>query len=106
MGPFLTKILMENNQEIPEFLQHFKPEDGILNFDEEEEDPDMVTTDGGPDGAAWGSGEGGNANAGGDTGAAGDARGSGTGNAAAPAPAETWGTTGGDAFGASSTGGW
>nr|KAK5448799.1 hypothetical protein LTR18_001887 [Exophiala xenobiotica] len=106
MGPFLTKILMENNQEIPEFLQHFKPEDGILNFDEEEEDPDMVTTDGGPDGAAWGSGEGGNANAVGDTGAAGDTWGSGTGNAAAPAPAETWGTTGGDTFGASSTGGW
>ncbi len=100
MGPFLTKILMENNQDIPEFLQHFKPEDGILNFDEEEEDPDMVTTDGGPNGAAWGSGEGGDANAG-----AAPAWGSGTGNAAAAAPAETWGTTGGNDGGAS-TGGW
>ncbi|KAJ9641646.1 hypothetical protein H2204_002708 [Knufia peltigerae] len=58
MGEFLAKILMETNQEVPDFLHHFKPEDGVLNFDEEEEedDLDLVATNDGSGGAAWGSG--------------------------------------------------
>jgi ATP-dependent RNA helicase DDX3X len=102
MGPFLTKILMETNQEVPEFLQHFKPEDGVLNFNEEEEEPDMVTTDGGPDGgAAWGSGDamnngaGDNNGAGGNT-AGGDAWGAAVGNDAAAAPVAAWGAVDND----------
>ena len=95
MGPFLTKILMETNQEVPDFLEHFKPDDGVLNFDEEEEDPDMETTEGGPDGgAAWGSGGDATNNGGGDAGgdtAGGVAWGSGGGNDAAAAPTDTWG---------------
>ncbi len=37
MGPFLTKILMECNQEVPDFLQQFIPEGDVLDFDAEEE---------------------------------------------------------------------
>lgn len=104
MGPFLTKILMETNQEVPEFLQHFKPEDGVLNFNEEEEEPDMVTTDGGPDGgAAWGSGDATNNGAADNTGG-GDAWGAAVGNdaatAPAAAPADAWGAVDNEGAGA------
>jgi len=55
MGPFITKILMETNQPVPEFLEQFKP-DGEINFDEEDPDfeaeNDTGTTNG--DGDAWG----------------------------------------------------
>ena len=90
MGPFLTKILMECGQEVPEFLQHFKPEDGVLNFDEEEEldAGAMDNTPGGQDGgdAWWGGGDTNTSdNAGGDAWA--DA------NLSATGPAGTWGTT-------------
>lgn len=78
LGPFLTKILLETKQDIPEFLQHLAPEDGNLNFEEEEE-PDYgdIAEDAGADGGdAWGGGD----------------------NAAAPAAdtgaAEAWGTNG------------
>jgi hypothetical protein len=36
----LTKILLETGQQVPDFLSQFAPEDGALNFDEEEE-PDF-----------------------------------------------------------------
>ena len=60
MGPFLTKILMECGQNVPEFLQHFKPEDGVLNFDEEEELDDSAmdnTANEQEGGDAWGGGD-------------------------------------------------
>ncbi|KIW16052.1 hypothetical protein PV08_06103 [Exophiala spinifera] len=95
MGEFLTKILMETNQEVPDFLQHFKPEDGVLNFDEddEEEDQDTMTTDGGASGGAWGSG--------GDSGNAGNVGGADADNTAA----DSWGT-GGDDGASGNRGGW
>ena len=43
LGPFLTKILMETNQEIPDFLAGFKLE-GDLNFDDEEEEQELDDT--------------------------------------------------------------
>lgn len=56
MGPFITKVLMETGQPIPEFLEQYKP-DGDLNFDEDDPDVDddaaVVDGDGG---GAWGSG--------------------------------------------------
>ncbi|KAF1810943.1 putative DEAD/DEAH box RNA helicase [Eremomyces bilateralis CBS 781.70] len=33
----LVKILMENGQTVPEFLEQYKPEDGNVNFDSDEE---------------------------------------------------------------------
>ncbi|KAI9767346.1 MAG: hypothetical protein M1840_005755 [Geoglossum simile] len=45
----LTKFLLENEQDIPDFLNQYRPEGGELNFDEEEEvqqatdDPEVVS---------------------------------------------------------------
>ncbi|KAJ4542365.1 hypothetical protein HRR83_007071 [Exophiala dermatitidis] len=57
LGPFLTKILIECGQPVPEFLQHHKPEDGVLNFEEEEE-PELDDAAAGNEagGDAWGAG--------------------------------------------------
>ncbi|KAJ9608379.1 hypothetical protein H2200_007367 [Cladophialophora chaetospira] len=90
IGPFLTKILLETNQEIPEFLQHFKPDDGALNFEEEEEPDfgDVVEEAAADGGDAWGAGDNTAAPA---AEGAGDAWGNGT--ASAPAQ-EAWGTNG------------
>ncbi|KIW25120.1 uncharacterized protein PV07_10784 [Cladophialophora immunda] len=86
LGPFLTKILLETNQDVPDFLTHFKPE-GDLNFDEEEE-PDYENnagaTSGDAGGDAWGTGD--NAAS-----AGGDAWGAGGANAASDA----WGSAAG-----------
>lgn len=90
LAPFLTKILLETDQAVPEFLQEFKPDDGVLNFDEEEE-PDFgdVAADAGADGDAWGGGD--NTAAPAAEMGAGDAWGSGTNGA----PVEdAWGTNG------------
>lgn len=98
LGPFLTKILMECGQDVPDFLQQFKPEGGILNFDEEEEQPDIEdTTEGDDAGDAWGSG--GDAGNSGNTG--------GDGNAGA-AQVEAWGSGADDAApaAAADTGAW
>ncbi|ETI27608.1 hypothetical protein G647_00057 [Cladophialophora carrionii CBS 160.54] len=58
LGPFLTKILLETHQDVPEFLQHFKPEGGTLNFDEEEDpDFDEVAADTGAGDDAWDGGD-------------------------------------------------
>lgn len=35
LAPALTKVLLENGQEIPEFLEEFKPT-GELKFDEDD----------------------------------------------------------------------
>jgi ATP-dependent RNA helicase DDX3X len=37
----LVKILLENNQDIPEFLESYKPE-GELNFDEADSDEEAL----------------------------------------------------------------
>jgi ATP-dependent RNA helicase DDX3X len=37
IAPVLTKFLLENEQDIPDFLNEYRPEDGELNFDEDEE---------------------------------------------------------------------
>lgn len=62
MGPFITKILMETGQPVPEFLEQYKPE-GDLNFDEDDldvdENNDADAATGNDD--AWGGGEGNNA---------------------------------------------
>ena len=36
IAPVLTKFLLENEQDIPDFLTGYRPEDDELNFDEEE----------------------------------------------------------------------
>ena len=99
MGPFLTKILMECGQEVPEFLQHFRPEDGVLNFDEEDEleDDTVENTDDGQDGGdGWGGADNKTPdNAGGEAWGAADSSASG--------PADTWGTTNEDS---STSGNW
>lgn len=58
MAPFLTKILMETGQEVPSFFESFKPTDGELNFDEDEDNA-IFEADAGADGAndAWGAGD-------------------------------------------------
>ncbi|KAH0830925.1 hypothetical protein AYO21_06456 [Fonsecaea monophora] len=101
LGPFLTKILLETNQDIPDFLEHFKPDGGNLNFDEEEEQDFDDNTGGGAGdagGDAWGTGNNA-AGAGGDAwGAAGNSNtasnawGSTGNNAAAPAN-DNWGAS-------------
>jgi ATP-dependent RNA helicase DDX3X len=59
MGIYLTKILMETGQEVPDFLAEFKPEGGKLNFDEEEEQEyEEVANGGDAGGGAWESGRG------------------------------------------------
>lgn len=97
MAPFLTKILMETGQQVPDFLESFKPASGELNF-EEEEDDDAVTafTTGGAkeDNGTWGAGDATQAatNSPGDTwGAKGDAT-----QAVISAPADVWGNGNGE----------
>lgn len=56
LGPDLVNILLEAEQPVPDFLEHFKPEDGKPEFnddtDDEEEENDGVEPDNGvkPDG--------------------------------------------------------
>lgn len=73
MAPFLTKILMETGQEVPSFFESFKPTDGELNFDEDEDNA-IFEADAGADGAndGWGNGNAADTNAGGDAWGAGD----------------------------------
>jgi ATP-dependent RNA helicase DDX3X len=57
MAPFLTKVLMECRQPIPDFLEQYKPE-GDLNFDEEEEAAfDEALGDNQDGGDTWGVGD-------------------------------------------------
>ncbi|KAI9858300.1 MAG: hypothetical protein M1813_007575 [Trichoglossum hirsutum] len=42
IAPVLTKFLLENEQEIPDFLQQYLPENGELNFEEDEQGFDNV----------------------------------------------------------------
>ncbi|EXJ81195.1 hypothetical protein A1O3_07485 [Capronia epimyces CBS 606.96] len=86
LGPFLTKILIECGQEVPDFLQQFKPEGGVLNFEEEEE-PDMDAADAGngAEGGAWGAGD--------DNAEAAWGSGGETNVAAAPPAEEGWGAS-------------
>ncbi|KEF57899.1 uncharacterized protein A1O9_05821 [Exophiala aquamarina CBS 119918] len=62
MGPFITKILMETGQAVPEFLEQYKP-NGDLDFDEDDpdvdEDNEGAALHGNDD--AWGGGEDNNA---------------------------------------------
>jgi len=51
----LVKLLMENDQQIPDFLEEYKPIDGVLTFDDDsgpDDDDDDQDTSGGAD--AWG----------------------------------------------------
>ena len=51
LAPMLVKILMETDQDIPDFLEQYKPEEGVeLNFDEANE----VVGDSGEGGGDWG----------------------------------------------------
>ncbi|EXJ78698.1 hypothetical protein A1O1_09100 [Capronia coronata CBS 617.96] len=87
LGPFLTKVLLECGQEVPDFLQQFKPEGGVLNFEEEEE-PDMDDEPAGneAEGDAWDAGDEGTGN-----GDADKVQDSGEGNFAANASTDAWG---------------
>lgn len=38
IGEDLTKILLETDQHVPEFMDQYRPADGELNFDEPSED--------------------------------------------------------------------
>lgn len=81
LAPFLAKILIENGQEVPDFLESYKPADGEpLDFEDASEDEEDASgeignnkVDGGdtwgaggagpvaerepPKGAAWGTGQ-------------------------------------------------
>ncbi len=82
MAEDLVKVLLESNQEVPDFLADKKPEDGEeLKFDDDSEEDDEDTADDGDAAAAWGAG-GGDAWGGGDNDAAAAS--------AAPAPADEW----------------
>lgn len=96
MAPFITKILVETNQTIPDFLEQYKPE-GPLNFDEEDPDIEDGVADG-ETGDDWGAGGGTNAAAGSN-----DAWGAGNAAAAVPEPESepAWG-----ANTSTSTGAW
>lgn len=62
MAPFLAKILVESGNEVPDFLEEFKPEEGApLDFDDdsgdEENEPvqeNGTAEDDGADGEDWG----------------------------------------------------
>lgn len=97
----LVKLLVESNQNVPDFLADFKP-DGELTFDDtsDAEEEEGGAGLGGGDGGAWGAGGGGESddaadNGGGDWGAAPVK--------AAPAPAAEsaggWGATATDGAG-------
>ena len=80
MASFITKVLLETNQPVPEFFKEYMPEDMKPDFDDDsagEESGDEGGADG--DGDAWGSG-------GGDEGAT-----------AAPAADDAWGNGNGAA---------
>ncbi|KAI5845510.1 P-loop containing nucleoside triphosphate hydrolase protein [Tricharina praecox] len=54
IAPDLVKILMENNQDVPDFLEEYKPT-GELNFDENDDSEELPFTAGAAaDGGAWG----------------------------------------------------
>lgn len=63
MAPFLAKILTENGQEVPDFLEEYKPAEGaVIDFEDESDNGEEEdgTTDGHANGntngeAAWGS---------------------------------------------------
>lgn len=38
LGPHLVKVLLENGQLVPDFLEEFRPEGDKLNFEGDEED--------------------------------------------------------------------
>lgn len=40
MAPFLAKILLENNQDVPEFFSQYVPEDQKADFDDNSDDED------------------------------------------------------------------
>ena len=68
MREFLIKILLETNQELPEFWEEFKPEDTTakIEFDDDsgdEEDEEETDNNAGGD-DAWGNGDSGDNNAG------------------------------------------
>jgi ATP-dependent RNA helicase DDX3X len=63
LAPDLVKILMETDQEVPDFLEEFKPLDGAVTFEEGDSDEE---DDGGFGGAAPAA-DGGDAGAGGDS---------------------------------------
>ena len=59
MAPFLAKILIENKQEVPDFLDAHKPAEGeALDFHDNSEDEDdggdTGVVGGGNDDAGWG----------------------------------------------------
>ena len=65
LAPHLVKILMESNQNIPEFLEEFKPAEGeALDFEDESDDSGSADGDGGwgakeasESGGGWGAAE-------------------------------------------------
>jgi ATP-dependent RNA helicase DDX3X len=55
MAEGLVKILIENHQEVPDFLEEYKPVDGKLVWeDDSSDDEDEQATDAGATGAGWG----------------------------------------------------
>ena len=46
MGPSLVNLLLETNQNIPDFLEHLKPEGGKAEFDDNSDDEGDYTTGG------------------------------------------------------------
>lgn len=90
MGEPLVHLLLETEQEIPDFLATHKPEDGKADFHDDTDDEDDYTANGaGGFGTADDVDTGGFGGFGGDTAAAGDS--TGLGGETTPAPA--WGTS-------------
>ncbi|PNS19624.1 ATP-dependent RNA helicase DED1 [Sphaceloma murrayae] len=72
IGEALVKLLLETEQEVPDFLSHFKPESGKLDFNDDTDDEGEESVDSFADGhgdtsggasAAWGEAEEGDNNA-------------------------------------------
>ena len=60
MADFLVKILMECGQNVPDFLEHLKPADEKIDFDDDSGDEEEEEAGAGGDaGDSWGAGGGG-----------------------------------------------
>lgn len=79
MADFMVKILLENNQPIPDFFQSLIPEDAKVEFNDNSDDESDDGGDAGGDEGGWGNG--------------GDAAAD---NGAPAAEAEAWGSNGGN----------
>lgn len=46
LAPGIVNLLLETGQKIPDFLEHFKPEDGLAKFDDNSDEEEGAAEDG------------------------------------------------------------